>query len=139
MVYIALFALGAALVTLFFYLILNPRVLTTEGETFDLRFVLFMLRRILLAAGTVALMLLIGKAHHLLSGILEARAWASSRAFWGGTFPFKAFSKASSRGGAQRRRGASWCHGARRGFWPRRRRPTSSLRQASWASRFRGR
>jgi len=31
MVYIALFALGAALVTLLFYLILNPRVLTTEG------------------------------------------------------------------------------------------------------------
>ena len=48
MVYIALFALGAALVTLFFYLILNPRVLTTEGETFDLRFVLFMLLLILL-------------------------------------------------------------------------------------------
>ena len=65
MVYIALFALGAALLTLFFYLILNPRVLTTEGETFDLRFVLFMLL-IILAAGTVALMLLIGKAHHLL-------------------------------------------------------------------------
>lgn len=66
MVYIALFALGAALVTLFFYLNLNPRVLTTEGETFDLRFVLFMLLLILLAAGTVALMLLIGKAYHLL-------------------------------------------------------------------------
>ncbi len=54
MVYIALFALGAALVTLLFYLILNPRVLTTEGETFDLRFILFMLILIVLAASTVA-------------------------------------------------------------------------------------
>ncbi len=54
MVYIALFGLGAALVTLLFYLILNPRVLTTEGETFDLRFILFMLILIVLAASTVA-------------------------------------------------------------------------------------
>ena len=66
MVYIALFALGAALVTLLFYLILNPRILTTEGETFDLRFVLFMLVLIILAAITVALMLAVGKMHHLL-------------------------------------------------------------------------
>ncbi|WP_028490566.1 hypothetical protein [Thermus islandicus] len=66
MVYIALFALGAALVTLLFYLILNPRVLTTEGETFDLRFILFMLILIVLAAGTVAFMLLLGRMHHLL-------------------------------------------------------------------------
>ncbi len=65
--YLALFALGAALVTLFFYLILNPRILTTEGETFDLRFVLFMLLLILLSAGTVAYMLILGKSHHLLS------------------------------------------------------------------------
>lgn len=64
MVYIALFALGAALVTLLFYLILNPRVLTTEGETFDLRF--FMLILIVLAAGTVAFMLLLGRMYHLL-------------------------------------------------------------------------
>ncbi|RTH38138.1 hypothetical protein CSW37_05140 [Thermus scotoductus] len=66
MVYIVLFALGAALVTLLFYLILNPRVLTTEGETFDLRFILFMLMLIVLAASTVALMLILGKMHHLL-------------------------------------------------------------------------
>ncbi len=66
MVYIALFGLGAALVTLLFYLILNPRVLTTEGETFDLRFILFMLILIVLAAGTVAFMLLLGRMHHLL-------------------------------------------------------------------------
>lgn len=66
MVYIVLFALGAALVTLLFYLILNPRVLTTEGETFDLRFILFMLVLIILAAITVALMLTLGKMHHLL-------------------------------------------------------------------------
>ncbi|WP_105316835.1 hypothetical protein [Thermus tenuipuniceus] len=66
MAYIALFALGAALVTLLFYLILNPRVLTTEGETFDLRFILFMLMLIILAASTVGLMLVLGKMHHLL-------------------------------------------------------------------------
>ncbi|GAA5336341.1 MULTISPECIES: hypothetical protein [Thermus] len=66
MVYIVLFALGVALVTLLFYLILNPRVLTTEGETFDLRFILFMLILIILSAATVALMLLLGKAYHLL-------------------------------------------------------------------------
>lgn len=66
MVYIVLFALGAALVTLLFYLILNPRVLTTEGETFDLRFTLFMLILIVLAAGTVAFMLLLGRMYHLL-------------------------------------------------------------------------
>ncbi|MEN2982662.1 MAG: hypothetical protein ABDH20_09115 [Thermus sp.] len=66
MAYIALFALGAALVTLLFYLILNPRVLTTEGETFDLRFILFMLVLIVLAAGTVALMLVLGRMYHLL-------------------------------------------------------------------------
>ncbi len=66
MVYIALFALGAALVTLLFYLILNPRVLTTEGETFDLRFVLFMLILIVLAASTLAFMLVLGKMYHLL-------------------------------------------------------------------------
>lgn len=66
MVYIALFALGAALVTLLFYLILNPRVLTTEGETFDLRFILFMLALIILSAGTVALMLVLGRMYHLL-------------------------------------------------------------------------
>jgi len=65
-VYIALFALGAALVTLLFYLILNPRVLTTEGETFDLRFVLFMLILIVLAASTLAFMLVLGKMYHLL-------------------------------------------------------------------------
>lgn len=66
MAYIAFFALGAALVTLLFYLILNPRVLTTEGETFDLRFIFFMLLLIVLAASTVALMLWLGKAYHLL-------------------------------------------------------------------------
>ncbi|WP_298630792.1 hypothetical protein [uncultured Thermus sp.] len=66
MVYIVLFAMGAALVTLLFYLILNPRILTTEGETFDLRFVLFMLILIILAASTVAVMLVLGKMHHLL-------------------------------------------------------------------------
>ncbi|MGC8876651.1 hypothetical protein [Thermus sp.] len=66
MAYIALFALGAALVTLIFYLILNPRVLTTEGETFDLSFILFMLILIVLAASTVALMLILGKMYHLL-------------------------------------------------------------------------
>lgn len=66
MAYIALFALGAALVTLLFYLILNPRVLTTEGETFDLRFVLFMLVLIVLAASTVAFMLILGRMYHLL-------------------------------------------------------------------------
>ncbi len=66
MVYIVLFAIGAALVTLLFYLILNPRVLTTEGETFDLRFILFMLMLIVLAASTVAVMLVLGKMHHLL-------------------------------------------------------------------------
>jgi hypothetical protein len=66
MVYIALFALGAAFVTLLFYLILNPRVLTTEGETFDLRFVLFMLALIILSAATVALMLVLGRMYHLL-------------------------------------------------------------------------
>ena len=66
MVYIALFALGAAIVTLLFYLILNPRVLTTEGETFDLRFVLFMLALIVLSAATVAFMLLLGRMYHLL-------------------------------------------------------------------------
>jgi hypothetical protein len=66
MVYIALFALGAAIVTLLFYLILNPRVLTTEGETFDLRFVLFMLVLIVLSAATVALMLILGRMYHLL-------------------------------------------------------------------------
>ena len=66
MVYIALFALGAALVTLLFYLILNPRVLTTEGETFDLRFILFMLILIVLSAATVALKLLLGRMYHLL-------------------------------------------------------------------------
>ncbi len=66
MAYIAFFALGAALVTLLFYLILNPRVLTTEGETFDLRFIFFMLLLIVLSAATVALMLWLGKAHHLL-------------------------------------------------------------------------
>ncbi|MBW6395705.1 MAG: hypothetical protein ABWJ63_10040 [Thermus sp.] len=66
MVYIALFALGAALVTLLFYLILNPRVLTTEGETFDLRFILFMLMLIVLAASTVGLMLILGRMYHLL-------------------------------------------------------------------------
>jgi hypothetical protein len=65
MVYIALFALGAAIVTLLFYLILNPRVLTTEGETFDLRFVLFMLALIVLSAATVALMLILGRMYHL--------------------------------------------------------------------------
>lgn len=66
MVYIVLFALGAALVTLLFYLILNPRVLTTEGETFDLRFILFMLALIILSASTVALMLILGRMYHLL-------------------------------------------------------------------------
>jgi hypothetical protein len=66
MVYIALFALGAAIVTLLFYLILNPRVLTTEGETFDLRFVLFMLVLIVLSAATVAFMLILGRMYHLL-------------------------------------------------------------------------
>ncbi|WP_243028457.1 MULTISPECIES: hypothetical protein [Thermus] len=66
MVYIVLFAMGAALVTLLFYLILNPRILTTEGETFDLRFILFMLMLIILAASTVAVMLVLGKMHHLL-------------------------------------------------------------------------
>jgi hypothetical protein len=66
MVYIVLFALGAALVTLLFYLILNPRVLTTEGETFDLRFILFMLALIVLSAATVALMLVLGRMYHLL-------------------------------------------------------------------------
>lgn len=66
MAYVLLFALGAALVTLLFYLVLNPRVLTTEGETFDLRFILFMLMLILLAASTVAVMLVLGKMHHLL-------------------------------------------------------------------------
>jgi len=66
MVYIALFALGAAIVTLLFYLILNPRVLTTEGETFDLRFVLFMLALIVLSAATVASMLVLGRMYHLL-------------------------------------------------------------------------
>ncbi|MFN4070661.1 MAG: hypothetical protein ACK4HT_03725 [Thermus caldifontis] len=66
MVYIVLFAMGAALVTLLFYLILNPRILTTEGETFDLRFILFMLMLIILAASTVAVMLTLGKMHHLL-------------------------------------------------------------------------
>ncbi|WP_114313670.1 hypothetical protein [Thermus caldifontis] len=66
MVYVALFAIGAAVVTLLFYLILNPRVLTTEGETFDLRFILFMLMLIILAASTVAVMLVLGKMHHLL-------------------------------------------------------------------------
>lgn len=66
MVYIVLFALGAALVTLLFYLILNPRVLTTEGETFDLRFILFMLALIVLSAATVALMLILGRMYHLL-------------------------------------------------------------------------
>jgi hypothetical protein len=66
MVYIALFALGAAIVTLLFYLILNPRVLTTEGETFDLRFVLFMLALIVLSAATVALMFILGRMYHLL-------------------------------------------------------------------------
>jgi hypothetical protein len=66
MVYIVLFALGAALVTLLFYLILNPRVLTTEGETFDLRFILFMLALIILSAATVALMLILGRMYHLL-------------------------------------------------------------------------
>jgi hypothetical protein len=66
MVYIALFALGAAIVTLLFYLILNPRVLTTEGETFDLRFVLFMLALIVLSAATVAFMFILGRMYHLL-------------------------------------------------------------------------
>jgi hypothetical protein len=66
MVYIALFALGAAIVTLLFYLILNPRVLTTEGETFDLRFILFMLALIVLSAATVAFMLILGRMYHLL-------------------------------------------------------------------------
>jgi hypothetical protein len=66
MVYIALFALGAAIVTLLFYLILNPRVLTTEGETFDLRLILFMLALIVLSAATVALMLILGRMYHLL-------------------------------------------------------------------------
>jgi hypothetical protein len=66
MVYIALFALGAAIVALLFYLILNPRVLTTEGETFDLRFILFMLALIVLSAATVALMLVLGRMYHLL-------------------------------------------------------------------------
>ncbi len=66
MVYIVLFALGAALVTLLFYLILNPRVLTTEGETFDLRFILFMLALIILSAATVAIMLILGRMYHLL-------------------------------------------------------------------------
>ncbi|AFV76980.1 hypothetical protein Theos_1979 [Thermus oshimai JL-2] len=66
MAYIAFFALGAALVTLLFYLILNPRILTTEGETFDLRFIFFMLLLIVLSAATVALMLWLGKAYHLL-------------------------------------------------------------------------
>jgi hypothetical protein len=66
MVYIALFALGAAIVTLLFYLILNPQVLTTEGETFDLRFILFMLALIVLSAATVALMLILGRMYHLL-------------------------------------------------------------------------
>jgi hypothetical protein len=66
MVYIALFALGAAIVTLLFYLILNPRVLTTEGETFDLRFILFMLALIVLSAATVAFMLVLGRMYHLL-------------------------------------------------------------------------
>lgn len=65
MVYIALFALGAAIVTLLFYLILNPRVLTTEGETFDLRFILFMLALIVLSAATVAFMLVLGRMYHL--------------------------------------------------------------------------
>jgi hypothetical protein len=65
MVYIALFALGAAIVTLLFYLVLNPRVLTTEGETFDLRFILFMLALIVLSAATVALMLVLGRMYHL--------------------------------------------------------------------------
>lgn len=63
MVYVALFAIGAALVTLLFYLILNPRVLTTEGETFDLRFILFMLMLIILTASTLAVMLVLGKTH----------------------------------------------------------------------------
>jgi hypothetical protein len=66
MVYIALFALGAAIVTLLFYLILNPRVLTTEGETFDLRFILFMLALIVLSAATVAFMFILGRMYHLL-------------------------------------------------------------------------
>jgi hypothetical protein len=66
MVYIALFALGAAIVTLLFYLILNPRVLTTEGETFDLRLILFMLALIVLSAATVAFMLILGRMYHLL-------------------------------------------------------------------------
>jgi hypothetical protein len=66
MVYIALFALGAAIVTLLFYLILNPRVLTTEGETFDLRFILFMLVLIVLSAATVAFMFILGRMYHLL-------------------------------------------------------------------------
>jgi hypothetical protein len=66
MVYIALFALGAAIVTLLFYLILNPRALTTEGETFDLRFVLFMLALIVLSAATVAFMFILGRMYHLL-------------------------------------------------------------------------
>ncbi|WP_366744797.1 hypothetical protein, partial [Thermus scotoductus] len=43
MMYIALFAFGAALVTLLFYLLLYHRVLTTQGESLDLRFLLFML------------------------------------------------------------------------------------------------
>jgi len=64
MVYIALFALGAAIVTPLFYLILNPRVLTTEGETFDLRFVLFMLALIVLSAATVAFMFILGRMYH---------------------------------------------------------------------------
>ncbi|WP_117237637.1 hypothetical protein [Thermus sediminis] len=63
---IALFAVLAAVVTLIFYLILNPRVLTTEGETFDLRFVLLMLILIILSAATVAYMLYLGKQHDLL-------------------------------------------------------------------------
>ncbi|MER3451194.1 MAG: hypothetical protein C4300_03105 [Thermus sp.] len=66
MVYIALFALGAALVTLLFYLILNPRTVTTEGETFDLRFIAFMLLLIILSAATVGFILLLGRMHHLL-------------------------------------------------------------------------
>lgn len=66
MVYILLFALGAALVTLLFYLILNPRSLTTEGEAFDLRLIAFMLALIVLSAATVSVMLLVGRMHHIL-------------------------------------------------------------------------
>lgn len=66
MAYVLLYVLGAALVALLFYLILNPRSLTTEGETFDLRLIAFMLALIVLSAFTVSVMLLVGKMYHIL-------------------------------------------------------------------------